>query len=519
MTCLRQKRFSNPVKAERRTPYDKYTIHGNCGNCSECAKRKQNDWLVRAYFEYMSRSYSTYFVTLDFDEDHLPRYNGIPCFDTHIMTRFIESLRDRLSTDFRYLYASHLGDALGRPHYHVIFLLYDNISEDIFWSAINDLWHYGSHSDIRNLRSCKSSPLAAIEYVCRYTTYSYRVKNQFKSMPYRFRPHTVSSIGFGAQAMSRAEIDTSRLDVHGINFLKTPVITRDLILSGKPIYLDLKRDGVLVPFAIPRYYETKLMFDRHTITRYKLVDNGQIDEHGNKLCSEIPYSSSELIKNEFGKELQKIRHNVHYVTLFNEFVNSASTPIHNDVDTQNIVQKVFPDSPYLGVSWYDVVQDVLTDKEKFFDFCKYYDWIEFDCNSTGYYRYRPLRFRSVPTYDRIEEFNPKNSDVYTPRGFSFNVASLDRKHDIFDDSVDLYLYAMSTYQIWKDVTRYRKADFEDWKMRENVKDKILQKMKDDVKFYWHLKRHKFNFSTLKPKPYVPSQFNPGEDKVPLQSAS
>lgn len=519
MACLRQKRFRNPIAEERRTPYDKYTIHGNCGNCAACAKQKQNDWLVRSYFEYLSRPYTCYFVTLDFNEHNLPRYNGHPCFDTELMTRFFDSLRGRLNTDLRYLYSSHLGEALHRPHYHVIFFLYDNIPEDDFWSAIGDLWHYGSHQDIQKLKSCRGSVLKSIEYVCRYTTYSFKIRDIFKSMQYRYRPHTIASIGYGAQAMSRDEIDCTRLDKQGLQFLKTPVITRDLILSGKPVYLDIKDDGILVPFSIPRYYETKLMFDRHTITRTKIVDSGKFDEHGNSLCVELPYSSSELIKNEYGKQLQINRHNVHYVTLFNDFVNSASLPIHNDEDTQYIVQKVFPDSPYLGVAWYDVVNDVTIDREKFLDFCKYYNWIEFDCNNTQYFRYRPLRWRTVLSHDQIEDFNPKNAPWFSLKGFGIHAAELDGRTDQFDDDVDLFIYAMSEYQIYQDVLRYRQADFEDWKSQENIKEKIKKKAETDIKFYWHLKRHKFNFSTLNPKKYVSSKLQAREDFVSEQSSA
>ena len=103
MTCLCKRRFCNPIQRKDRNPFDKYTIQAGCGTCSGCNKRKQNDWLVRAYFEYMSKPTTAFFVSLDFDEQHIPQYHGMNCFDSELMSSFFETLRQVLPP-FRYLY-------------------------------------------------------------------------------------------------------------------------------------------------------------------------------------------------------------------------------------------------------------------------------------------------------------------------------------------------------------------------------------------------------------------------------
>ena len=217
MPCLNIKRFQNPIKDSKRGPFDKFTIQGQCGHCAGCNKRKQNDWLVRGYFEYLSKPHDCFFVTLDFDEQHLPSYNGVPCFDSELMHGFFEVLRQALPP-FRYLYSSHLGEAMNRPHYHVMFFFdKDSISDIDFWSVINRLWKYGQHEDIKQLRSVRDSHLKGIEYVCKYTTRR-SLSYEFKKMPKRYRQKilgvtTKSSFG----TISRKQI--------GIKYPKSEVVT------------------------------------------------------------------------------------------------------------------------------------------------------------------------------------------------------------------------------------------------------------------------------------------------------
>lgn len=489
MTCLRKNRFRNPIDYKKRGPFDKFTIQASCGCCSGCQKRKQNDWLVRAYFEYMSKPTTAFFVSLDFDDQHIPQYNGMNCFDSELMSSFFETLRQVLPK-FRYLYSSHLGEALQRPHYHAMFFFDKNAIDWLtFEQAIIKYWKHGEHSDISKMRSVRDNPLSGVEYCTKYTTKDRKAAMYFKihNFPLRHRPRTFASVGFGAQCMDPSEFNSSRLIRDGVIFDEKPTITRDFILNNSIVYLDIKKDGVLVPFAIPRYYELKLMYDYKYLSVEKKV---------------------ELNKNQYGKELQKIRHNFHYINLYSEFRNSRTLAIHKDAYTSLIYQHVFPDSPYNGVQWQDVVSDVLQDDEKFWDFCKIYSMLEFDTRGFAFERYRPLRYNSF-------QF-PKHRNKLT--GYYYRAASANPDPytndivDFFDDSIDLYIYAVSYYLIWKDVHNHRIAEYEDWKALENTKKKIQQRCRNDLGYYWHLRRKGFPFYKLNPSPYV-SHYQIREDCV------
>ena len=120
MSCLRLRKYRNPKKNP--SSIDKPFISIPDGKCSECKKTRTNDWLVRAYYEFQSKPQDCFFVTLDFDDDHLPHYNGIHCFDYTVIHNFLRNLREVAGLKYRFLAVPDYGDAFDRVHYHVIFL-------------------------------------------------------------------------------------------------------------------------------------------------------------------------------------------------------------------------------------------------------------------------------------------------------------------------------------------------------------------------------------------------------------
>ena len=122
MNCYRPRYICNSVLPENRTGFDKAYIKVSCGQCPACRKRRSNDWFFRSYWEYVLGHYnSAFFVSLDFDNEHLPIYKGKPCFDSELMKSFLKRLRSKVP-QFRMLYTSEYGGFLRRPHYHMIVL-------------------------------------------------------------------------------------------------------------------------------------------------------------------------------------------------------------------------------------------------------------------------------------------------------------------------------------------------------------------------------------------------------------
>lgn len=105
-------------------PHDQY-IEVPCGKCAECKQSYFNSILQRAIVE--ARSSYMYFVTLTYDNKHVPRLqlpNGtIVMYSdyTHIQNLFkrfrSSGLLDR---DFRYISACEYGDEFARPHFHLL---------------------------------------------------------------------------------------------------------------------------------------------------------------------------------------------------------------------------------------------------------------------------------------------------------------------------------------------------------------------------------------------------------------
>lgn len=490
MSCLRYRKIKNPLDPSRKGFYDKSYISIPDCRCSKCRKSKQNDWLVRSYFEYTSKPTSAFFVTLDFADEYLPKYGDIPCFDSKLMTDFFETLRKCSNLpNFRYLYSSDYGGFLERPHYHVVFLFdKGSVSMEDFMSVITFYWKYGYHENIQQLSpSYAGNPFKCFEYVCKYTTkeLSFELRTREAKLPKRYRSLTSASVGYGAQCMDSSEFKSDRLIRDGVIFNDVPTITRKYLLENSVLYLDIKNNGVLVPFSIPRYYELKLMYDYH------------YDRYEKKVS---------LRKNTYGSELSEIRHNCHYIQVYSDFVNSRDYNIMDYSLISNLFNDVFPDSPYHGFSWSDIVDDVLLSADDFYDCCRFYDYLNF-------YNIKDT-FISVPKiydYDTLHIGTCNDvSDVFDLPHSKFLVHSLGC-YGVHRKVVDYYKYdvcvqALWIFRTWKSLVSMRNAHFDDWEQRENQKARLRAELKRNPYKKYYLRRKNFNFSKLNFKAYVPFNF-------------
>lgn len=359
--CYIKKRLRNRVLESHRTGFDKEFIKAPCGCCPECRKTRSNDWLVRSYYEFLGNRNNVYFVTLDFDDMHLPRFprwTGKPCFDSDVMKYFLQRLRNRIGP-FRYFYVSEFGGLLKRPHYHIIIRPLSKLSKSRFFIAIHKTWQQGHFTDIESLDSVNNNPMKAIEYVCNYTTKDITWDiNDFdqrdSSMPMRFRPRFQASKGYGLQA------------------LELGYITADMLRDGSRVSLPIGKNGSLVSLPIPRYYEMKLAYD----VKY--------DPETRK---------TELLKNELGVEIARNRHNRYYIYYIRKFFASRYESMH-DYDL----------SFFNGDSWKNIVFSCVDNMDDFSEFVYYRPFIR----SWSLSKY---------IYDTI-----RNEFLLRPNWFYYNVA-------------------------------------------------------------------------------------------------
>lgn len=88
-----------------------------CGSCVGCRLDRARDWTARLILEAEHWPYA-YFVTLTYDEEHLPYEAGKPVLVKKDVSSFLKRLRNFYKC--RFFACGEYGDLTQRPHYHVI---------------------------------------------------------------------------------------------------------------------------------------------------------------------------------------------------------------------------------------------------------------------------------------------------------------------------------------------------------------------------------------------------------------
>lgn len=104
--------------AEQQIPF----IEVPCQRCLECRLQQTRQWSDRCVLESKNSSYN-YFVTLTYDDEHLPPHASLKPDD---LTQFINLLRKHFKRKLgfegkiRFLASGEYGGSSMRPHYHII---------------------------------------------------------------------------------------------------------------------------------------------------------------------------------------------------------------------------------------------------------------------------------------------------------------------------------------------------------------------------------------------------------------
>lgn len=120
-----------------------------CGRCSHCLKTRIQDWVFRLKQE-KKVSKNAYFVTLTYDDQHIPQNNGYYTLNKRHTQLFMKKLRynqAKLTDDkIRYYLVGEYGSKTQRPHYHAImFNLHDP-------QLVHDTWQYGQITQADQLK-------------------------------------------------------------------------------------------------------------------------------------------------------------------------------------------------------------------------------------------------------------------------------------------------------------------------------------------------------------------------------
>lgn len=202
-----------------------------CGKCSECLRKKRNDWCVRLYYEHKV-SVQSYFLTLTYNEYTVPRNGDIMVLCKRDVQLFLKRLRMELTdVKLRYFFVGEYGDNSERPHYHALIFVDKYLNLNDFRELIGKHWQLGfnSLSEVTPQR---------ISYVASYCLYNnvlyYSQLDAYKDYP----PFTLMSKGIGKRIINE-DFRKSCLSYVFPNLIdfKAPSVFKDGYRYSMPRYL------------------------------------------------------------------------------------------------------------------------------------------------------------------------------------------------------------------------------------------------------------------------------------------
>lgn len=227
--------MSVPNKLFGKLPNQSTRILVPCGKCPACLANKANEWAFRLENEF-KRSFNAFFVTLTYDDDHLPYdVNGKPCFSKRDVQLFVKRLRKKSETKLKYYATAEYGERYNRPHYHAIIF---NLKTKDTYDTLRSTWQNGNV----DIGTCTS---ASIRYTTKYCLKGSATKKG-QEEPWRLQSQKL-----------------------GDNYIKTH---KKWHIADKTRFYSVKQDGVKI--ALPRYYKDKIYNDddkfKHRIKTEKL---------------------------------------------------------------------------------------------------------------------------------------------------------------------------------------------------------------------------------------------------------
>lgn len=217
-----------------------------CGKCLGCRIDYVRDWTARMVFELVDNSYKAVFVTLTYNDAHLPMTIEGPSLSKSDIQLFFKRLRSSFPQKLRYYICGEYGPKTSRPHYHaIIYGLSLSDFSDLKIVGVNELRQPYFSSDLfasiwkNGFVQISEVNYSTCSYVARYVTKKLVGPDEEDDFCYRVRPFNLSS------------------RCPGIGFLNA----RDVVLSGDLVRYFSFSDGqrsVSVPRSFFRHLKRNL---------------------------------------------------------------------------------------------------------------------------------------------------------------------------------------------------------------------------------------------------------------------
>lgn len=129
MPCFRSKpawqpRPGEPIWFSPPRPGATPDLWIDCNRCEGCKAKKKQEWAIRIIHEAQYHEQNC-FVTLTYDDDHLPPDGKIQKTDIQLWMKRLRKELDKDGQKVRYFVTGEYGEKTRRPHYHAIIFGHD----------------------------------------------------------------------------------------------------------------------------------------------------------------------------------------------------------------------------------------------------------------------------------------------------------------------------------------------------------------------------------------------------------
>lgn len=249
-----------------------------CGVCMACRIKHTRDWSTRMVHEAYTHKTESSFITLTYDDEHLPDHNNL--IPNHL-SDFVREVRRKIKPQkLRYFGVGEFGETTGRAHYHAILFGYmpddikpfkKNDSGDQLYTSqlLQQCWKHKGHITVGNFNTTTA------EYCSKYIT-----KALMGDKALRYTDSTTGEIVLKQlpfqRASNRPGIGSEFYNIYKENLFATD----ETVIDGK------KRS---LPKAYDRKYraENKIAFEE---IKRKRIDKAI------KLTDQDPYRKTETMR-------------------------------------------------------------------------------------------------------------------------------------------------------------------------------------------------------------------------------
>jgi len=101
----------------KKVPLALYTVP--CGECAFCLQNRRSAWMFRVHHEMRTQEYPGWFITMTYDEKHVPRRGDRLSLRFRDVQLFLKRVR-KANYYAKYICVGEYGGQTGRPHYHIL---------------------------------------------------------------------------------------------------------------------------------------------------------------------------------------------------------------------------------------------------------------------------------------------------------------------------------------------------------------------------------------------------------------